>query len=391
MNAASVATIAPSTKVGLGHLTAMAQRVLEMQNDVRASVLAPDQVKQLPFFTQTELASLLGKDIQWMAHRLRVGDEPAPKMVDRKPRFTLQEAQVWTRRHRKAFMRPEGQKGIVVATGNFKGGSTKTTTDVTGAQGLSILGHKTLLVDLDPQGSATYLCGVIPELDDVQTLLPVLEGSLDTVEPLIRKTYWPGMDLIAAAPIMSLAEGGLLEHPSGRFWEVLRNALEPVLHLYDVVLIDTGPTLSPLTGTGFMAADGLLMPLTPNALDFASSGQFWTLFADMQATYQHSGMAEKEYEFVKIMLSRVDYSDTATEWVSRMVKRAYGPNLMEAEIPKTTVTTRSSTTFATVFDMQVNRASREAYTRAKDKYFQFVFELEQSICGAWARRVKDGE
>lgn len=391
MNAASVATISPSSKVGLGDLTAMAQRVLEMQSDVRTSVLAPDQVKRLPHFTKTELASLLGKDIQWMAHRLRVGDEPAPQMVDSKPRFTLPEAQVWTRRHRKAYMRPDGQKGIVIASGNFKGGSTKTTTTVSAAQGLSILGHKPLLVDLDPQGSATYLCGVIPELDDVQTLLPVLEGSLDTVAPLIRKTYWPGMDLIAAAPVMSSAEAGLLEHPSGRFWEVLRNALEPVLHLYDVVLIDTGPTLSPLTGTGFMAADGLLMPLTPNALDFASSGQFWGLFADMQATFQQHGMSEKEYEFVKVMLSRVDSADAATDWVSRMVKRAYGDHVMEVEIPKTAVITRSSTTFGTVFDMQVNRASREAYTRAKDKYFQFVFELEQSICGAWARRVKDGE
>lgn len=380
-----------STLVRMGQLAEMAIKGRALQGEVRIRSLAPENIKRVPYFTQQELCDILGEDLNFMSYRLRKGDKPAPEMVDRKNRFSLEAARVWTRRHRTKFMKPKGQDAICLAVGNFKGGSTKTTTAVTMAQGLSLRGHKVLLIDLDPQASASYLMGVIPELDDVLTLLPVFQGTSDSVEPMIRKTYWDGIDLIAAAPVMAQADSDVVNHPSGRWWEVLRNALRPVLANYDVVIFDTGPTLSPLTVTAFMAADALLVPITPNALDFASSAQFWTLFADMHATFQSAGLEPKNYEFVKVLLSRVDANDTATDAIREYLQVAYGNQLMGVEIPKSNVMTNSSLVFGTVFDTQVNRSSRPAFARCKEHFEKAVEEIELALCAAWARRIQEGE
>lgn len=393
MNAVSLKgaeKIEPSSLVGMGDLAEMAVRGRNLQGVARLRSLAPDNVKHQPFFTQQELCDILGKDLNWMSYRLRTGDEPIPEMHERKPRFSLKGARIWTRRNRPAFMKPQGQEAITLAVGNFKGGSTKTTTAVTMAQGLSIRGHKVLLVDLDPQASASFLMSVIPELDNVLTLLPVFQGVEDSVAPMIRKTYWDGIDLVAAAPAMAQADSDVVNHPSGRWWEVLRNALKPVMHDYDVIVFDTGPTLSPLTVTAFMAADAILVPITPNALDCASSAQFWTLFADMHATFQSAGLAPKNYEFVKVMLSRVDSNDSATETIREYLHAAYGNQVMKVEIPKSNVVTNSSVAFGTAFDTQVNRSSRPAFARYKERCEAAVDEIEKAICAAWARRVKEG-
>ena len=48
---------------------------------------------------------------------------------------------------------------------------------------------------------------------------------------------------------------------------------------YDVIIIDSPPALSYLTINALMAANGIIMPLPPETLDFASSTQFWSLFS----------------------------------------------------------------------------------------------------------------
>ncbi|MBK7656675.1 MAG: ParA family protein [Betaproteobacteria bacterium] len=55
------------------------------------------------------------------------------------------------------MMRPENADAFVLTIANFKGGVSKTTTSVSLAQGLSLRGHKVLLIDLDAQGSASTL------------------------------------------------------------------------------------------------------------------------------------------------------------------------------------------------------------------------------------------
>lgn len=88
---------------------------------------------------------------------------------------------------------------------NFKGGVGKTATAVTLAQGMSLLGHKVLVIDIDPQGSLTTLFGILPdsEVEEEDTILPLVMGAETSIRYAIRPTYWDGIDLVPAAPCSS--------------------------------------------------------------------------------------------------------------------------------------------------------------------------------------------
>jgi len=290
-------------------------------------------------------------------------------------------------------MRPAGAEAITIAVANFKGGVTKTTTAVTLAQGLSIRGHKVLVIDCDPQGSMTTLFGILPdaEVEARDTILPLCLGEADSVEYAIRPTYWDGIDLIPATSLLFSAEFALPgrqrdEGASFQFWNVLHYGIEQARQDYDVIVIDTPPALSYVTINAMMAADGIITPLPPNALDFASSVQFWDLFYDLTKELVSRGRS-KHYEFIDVLLSKVDGSDIASNVVREWITAAYGSKVLPIEIPKTATAASASAEFGSIYDMQPGSASSRTIKRAVDAYEQFVETVESQMVAAWLRQT----
>ena len=77
---------------------------------------------------------------------------------------------------------------MTISIANFKGGVGKTTTAITLAQGMSLLGHKVLVIDTDPQGSLTTLFGILPdaEVEEEDTILPLVMGAETSIRYAIR-------------------------------------------------------------------------------------------------------------------------------------------------------------------------------------------------------------
>src|SRR5207249_3806450 len=85
--------------------------------------------------------------------------------------------------------------GTGIAVANQKGGVGKTTTAINLAAALALQGHPTLLVDLDPQGSATTGVGVRPA-DGEDTIYEALLGGR-AVADIVRRT---AIERLAVAP-----------------------------------------------------------------------------------------------------------------------------------------------------------------------------------------------
>lgn len=311
--------------------------------------------------------------------------------------FTLQETRVWIDRVAPYVKRPEGVLGKKIAIGNFKGGVSKTTTAMTLAQGLSLFGRKVLLVDLDPQASLTALNGILAdsEVTDEQTVLPLIYGDQTDLEYAVQGTYWDGIHLIPASAALFGAEFFLpfkqSKDQSFQFWNVLNKGLEPLLEYYDVVIIDTPPALSYLTINAFMAADGLIVPTPPSALDYASSTQFWNLFADLSESMQQVAPAlQKSFDFIHVLLAKVDQSQAATPIVRDWINKTYEGLVLPIEIPTTAVTQSAAAEFGTVYDISRYQGSLKTYQRAREAYDRFSEIVDQQLVSLW-QAEQEGE
>jgi len=143
----------------------------------------------------------------------------------------------------------------VIAIANQKGGCGKTTTTVNLAAYLALNGKRTLLVDLDPQGSSTRHLG-LNELD--KTMYDVLMRGLD-IRALIKNTMVSDLDIAPTNNFLGKAELELASKLTARE-SVLRPKLRS-LEGYDYVLIDTPPTLGFLTLNALVASDMVLIPI----------------------------------------------------------------------------------------------------------------------------------
>jgi len=382
-------------RLNLKDLQTLGDRARDIVSGVRESLLEPDYVKPAPTFTSSQLAWFCGLDDKEAMARIRKGDLPGsmePEPGKKRRMFSLQAVRSWTRSILNENMRPEGADAIIVGVCNFKGGVSKTTTAVALAQGLSLRGHRVLIIDQDPQASASTLMG-IEDVCDEDTLLPLCSGHQKTAAYAIRKTYWDGIDLIPATLSLYGAEFALparqTQDKKFEFWNMLSYALDDVRQNYDVIVIDTSPALSYMTINAMLAADGLIVPVPPNNLDFISSAQFFSLFNQVSETLVTNRGKTKEFDFVDILLSRVDYNSASSTAVREWIGGAYGDKILPVEIPETSATKGASASFGTVYDITPSEINTRTYRRAFDAYERFIELVEDQILVAWTRQLND--
>lgn len=151
---------------------------------------------------------------------------------------------------------------MVIAVVNNKGGVGKTTTAVNLAAALAARAHKALLVDLDSQASASLWCGVART-----RLQPSVADCLlrdVPVTKVIRPTRTPNLDLVTASADLANSDLALCDVVGREL--TLQRTLGRVTPQYDFVVLDCPPSLSLVAVNALMAADALVVPVTPHYL-----------------------------------------------------------------------------------------------------------------------------
>ncbi len=153
-----------------------------------------------------------------------------------------------------------------VAIANQKGGTGKSaTTHALGAVLATDYQRRVLMVDIDPQSSLTEACA---STDTSGASLAEVLGGATPGKLSLKKIILKISDNLYLAPAdlaLAATELGLVSR-MGRE-NVLKKALTSVGDTFDVALIDCPPSLSLLTVNALTAADAVLIPTQPQAVD----------------------------------------------------------------------------------------------------------------------------
>jgi len=158
-------------------------------------------------------------------------------------------------------------KTSIITIANQKGGVGKTTTILSLAAAFSLTGKKVLVVDMDYQGNASSGLGLkILAKDSGKTLSHCIEKNLKLSDVRLR-TKDPNIDLVAADISLNKKINELTGRPNQ--FHILRNLLNcPEADDYDVILVDTHPSLDCMFQSAISASHYYLVPMFAEADPF---------------------------------------------------------------------------------------------------------------------------
>jgi chromosome partitioning protein len=189
--------------------------------------------------------------------RLQTRPEPVPEPAEAEPVAPVEDASPRLQAVPEPTPAPEQEGALmakVIVLANQKGGVAKTTTTLNLGVAMRELGHRVLVIDLDPQGNLTMSQGMNPDAID-RSMFDVLVHRIpisDVIKSVEVDVAVASIDLAGA----ELALSALI----GRE-RALEKALVEVRDRYDYILVDTPPSLGLLTINAFVAADGVIVPV----------------------------------------------------------------------------------------------------------------------------------
>lgn len=212
----------------------------------------------------------------------------------------------------------------VIAVTNQKGGVGKTTSAVNIAYYLAKSGKRVLLVDIDPQGNATSGLGV-DKTNLETTMCEVLMQTAELKQAIIS-TEHKNLSLAPTTSHLANVEVELArgDHKFSR----LKSALDSVDDNFDIILIDSPPSLSLLTVNGLIAAKYVLLPVQAEFYALEGLGQ---LLETMKLV--RKGMNPR-LELLGVLPTMMDSRTTLSNQVHAEIKKHFADKVFQTTIPR---------------------------------------------------------
>ncbi len=213
----------------------------------------------------------------------------------------------------------------VIAIANQKGGVGKTTTTVNLGAAAAELGHRVLIVDLDPQGNASTGLGINPrslEFSMYDVLLHDVPIDDATEAAAVKNLFLAPANLNLAGAEIELVPAFSREMR-------LKNAIAAVTDDYDFVLIDCPPSLGLLTVNAFAAADEVLVPVQCEYYALEGLGQLLRNVDLVQRNLNSS------LHLSHIVLVMYDARTNLAAQVASEVREHFGSKVCRSIIPRT--------------------------------------------------------
>lgn len=207
-----------------------------------------------------------------------------------------------------------------IAVMNQKGGSGKTTSAVNLAAALGEKGKRVLLIDLDPQASASNWFGV---KDGGRGLLEVFTDG-QPLAPLVQATCAKGVELVPSSTWLVGVERALASEPGTE--AILRRALERLPDRWDLVLVDCPPSLGLLAVAALAACGEVLVPVETRVMALAG------LASLVQTVERVRDRLNPELRIAGLLPCRVDARTRLSHDIVETLRERFGADVFRTVI-----------------------------------------------------------
>lgn len=300
-------------------------------------------------------------------------------------------------RKHKHFERKLGQKCQVVMFQNQKGGVGKTVSAATVASCLSAEFPEKLrvgLIDLDGQSTLSMYYAANAHCNGEFSVGDIVRGNYElengeTFKSLVSgaflNTTIPNLRILPALQSDRSLEGWFhrvhteLENPYGQ----VKNIVEAVEDEFDIIILDTPPSLSFMTYNGYFAATSVVFPLAANENDIDATCNYFANLPEVWALLDQYG--HKGYDFMRMMVTNYRKTVSNTSLMNQL-NRSFGEWLYPTQFKHSEAVQLCTSMMNTVFDLAASEypKAKKTLNDARTNAFEVASQIYRDIDNVWS-------
>ena len=258
--------------------------------------------------------------------------------------------------------------GKIIAISNQKGGVGKTTTSINLASGLTYLGNKVLLVDLDPQGNTTQGIGA-NTMEFEETIYEVLLSDTSVKEAVIQVPLAQAtLDLLPTTINLAGADLEMNNYKVGKE-QLLKKKLDVVKNDYDFIIIDCPPSLGLLNTNALTAADSVIIPVQCEYYALEGVTQLLSTIRLVQNLFN------KDLKIEGVLLTMFDGRTKLGLEVMQEVRKYFKERVYKSYIPRNVKLSEAPSCGQCIFDYDVRCEGANAYAHLAKEVMENNKEL----------------
>jgi len=250
----------------------------------------------------------------------------------------------------------------VIAIANQKGGVGKTTTAINLAAAIAKRKKRTLLIDLDPQANSTLTFFNPEEIN--HSVYDVLADHHMSLAEVVKPTKCANLSVAPSRIALAKLEANLVGQFDAPFR--LKDALAPSRKDFDVVLIDTPPTLGIMTVNALVAATHLLVPI--QASYYALEGT-----DDLLETLERiRARPNPDLQLLGVVITLFDKRTNLARDITKRVSKVFAGKVFKTMIGKNVRLEESPAYKETIFTFAPDSSGATEYDRLAREVLQRV-------------------